>query len=52
MLIVRHFHGILVGKDKDNLRFPIFDEQNVRSIMSQVDWLPHGLFQIQMLSLT
>ena len=33
MLILRHFHGILVGKDKDNLRFPIFDEQNVRSII-------------------
>jgi hypothetical protein len=40
MLILRHFHGILVGKDKDNLRFPIFDEQNVSSIMGQVGWLP------------
>ncbi len=45
MLILRHFHGVLVGKDKDNLRFAIFDEQNVSSIMGQVDWLPRRLFQ-------
>ena len=45
MLILRHFHGVLVGKGKDHLMLAIIDEQNVGGIMGQIDWLSWDLLK-------